>query len=103
MVRVSFYESHPGLRCVKALIDMVVTEYLFDLYPQANSGQLSWMRSRSVCTQSLALVAIRELHLHMFLLHSNPELGKEIADYVNILDSCSYSDITERGWKYDPP
>ena len=86
-----------------ALIDIVVTEHLFDRYPQASSGQLSWMRSRSVCAPSLTLIAIRELNLHKLVLYNNPELGKEISYYVNILDACSYSDMTERGWKYDPP
>jgi endoribonuclease Dicer len=56
-----------------------------------------------VCAAALSLIAVRELHLHKFLLYNNPELGRELAHHVNILESCVYSDMTERGWKYDPP
>jgi endoribonuclease Dicer len=43
------------------------------------------------------------MHLQKFLLYNSPDLGKEISHYVNILEACSYLDMTARGWKYDPP
>jgi endoribonuclease Dicer len=103
MVCIFFIIWHTLKDITPALIDMIVTEHLFYLYPQATSGQLSWMRSRAVCCPSLTLIAIRELHLHKFHLLNSPELQKEIAHYVNILGNCSYSDMTDHGWKYDPP
>jgi endoribonuclease Dicer len=103
MVSSSFKCITRPLTLSQAIIDMIVTEHLFLRYPQATSGQLTWMRSRAVCAASLSLIAVRELHLHKYLLYNNPDLGKEMAYHVQILDNCSYSDMTERGWKYDPP
>jgi endoribonuclease Dicer len=86
-----------------ALIDMVVTEYVFEKFPDATSGQLTWCRSRSVCNPSLALIAVRELALHTVLLHNNPELGSLIAHWLAVFETLSYKDTVLEGWKYDPP
>ena len=89
--------SHP------ALIDLVVIKYLYDKFPEANSGQLSWARSRAVCAPALASVAVTRLGLHKMLLVNNVELSIAISKYVPILEQTTSEDIIHNGWKHDPP
>lgn len=86
-----------------ALIDLVVIHHLFDKFPLATSGQMSWARSRVVCSPALATAAIRELTIQKFLLQNNVELGKAVSAYVPILEGMSYEQIARDGWKYEPP
>ncbi|KZS98895.1 P-loop containing nucleoside triphosphate hydrolase protein [Sistotremastrum niveocremeum HHB9708] len=86
-----------------ALIDLVVIHHLFDKFPLATSGQMSWARSRVVCSPALATAAIRELTIQKYLLQNNVELGKAVSAYVPILESMSYEQIARDGWKYEPP
>ena len=92
-----------------ALIDIVVTEYIFDKFPKATSGQLSWIRSRAVCSPSLARIAIKELRLQNYLLHNNPLLGIAISKYIhhqlvkNDDSTHGYEEVVCNGWKHDPP
>ena len=89
--------------CVIALIDLVVMNYLFKKFPRATSGQLSWARSRAVCSPALASVAVNRLGLHRMLLINNVELSIAISKYVPILEETSNEDIILNGWKHDPP
>ena len=82
---------------------MVVMEHLFNRFPEASSGQLTWPRTRAVCAPSLALVGVRELSLSKYLLHNNLELGMAISHYLTIFESATYSDMVFSGWRYDPP
>ncbi|KAL6308704.1 hypothetical protein BKA93DRAFT_725516 [Sparassis latifolia] len=86
-----------------ALIDLVVMQYLFDKFPQATSGQLSWARSRAVCAPSLASVAVKRLGLHKLLLVNNVELSIAISKYVPVLEEISGADMINNAWKQDPP
>ncbi|KAI9059720.1 hypothetical protein FKP32DRAFT_1595995 [Trametes sanguinea] len=86
-----------------ALIDMVVTEYLYKKFPEATSGQLSWARSRAVNAAALAVLAVRRLGLHQLLLINNVELSMAIARYVPVLEETSEEEIILHGWKHDPP
>ncbi|OJT13423.1 Dicer-like protein 1 [Trametes pubescens] len=86
-----------------ALIDMVVTEYLYKKFPEATSGQLSWARSRAVCGTALASLAVNRLGLHKLLLINNVELSIAISRYVPILEEISNEEIILDGWKHDPP
>ncbi|KAI0373238.1 hypothetical protein BV20DRAFT_963060 [Pilatotrama ljubarskyi] len=86
-----------------ALIDMVVTDYLYKKFPEATSGQLSWARSRAVCGAALASVAVKRLRLHQLLLINNVELSMAISRYVPVLEEISEEDIILDGWKHDPP
>ncbi|KAI0324687.1 hypothetical protein GY45DRAFT_1364938 [Cubamyces sp. BRFM 1775] len=86
-----------------ALIDLVVTDYLYKKYPKATSGQLSWARSRTVCAPALAVLAVKRLRLHQYLLINNVELSIAIARYVPILEEISDEEIIHHGWKQDPP
>ncbi|THG95342.1 hypothetical protein EW026_g6294 [Hermanssonia centrifuga] len=107
--------THPSFRSIDsssyqrleflgdALIDLVVMRYLYNKFPEANSGQLSWARSRSVCAPALASVAVNHLGLHKMLLVNNVELSIAIGKYIPILESTSSEEIIRNGWKHDPP
>ncbi|KAH9857576.1 hypothetical protein C2E23DRAFT_720089 [Lenzites betulinus] len=86
-----------------ALIDMVVTDYLYKKFPEANSGQLSWGRSRAVCATALASLAVKRLQLHQLLLINNVELSMAISKYVPVLEEISEDEVILTGWKHDPP
>ena len=77
--------------------------YLYQKYPKATSGQLSWARSKAVCAPALAYVAVKHLQLHKMLLVNNVELSMAIGRYVPILEQTTGDDITINGWKQDPP
>lgn len=77
--------------------------YLFDKFPEATSGQLSWARSRAVCAPALAAVAIKRLQMHKSALINNVALSSAINRYVPVLEAITFEDIVETGWKHDPP
>lgn len=80
----------------------MVTTYLFDKYPKATSGQLTWARSHVLCNTTLAAVGVRYLNLHMYLLANSMRLMRDIARVVgddsgekgdsNIIDSTDNGD-----------
>ncbi|KAI0648351.1 hypothetical protein C8Q79DRAFT_906449 [Trametes meyenii] len=86
-----------------ALIDMVVTDYLYKKFPEATSGQLSWARSRAVCSAALASLAVKRLHLHQLMLINNVGLSIAIGRYVPVLEEITEEEIILYGWKHDPP
>ncbi|TFY62422.1 hypothetical protein EVJ58_g3872 [Rhodofomes roseus] len=86
-----------------ALIDVVVMKYMYDKFPKANSGQLSWARSRAVCAPALASVAVKRLGLHRLLLVNNVELSITIGKHVPILEELTDEEIIHNAWKQDPP
>ncbi|MBE5819142.1 MAG: ribonuclease III, partial [Clostridiales bacterium] len=65
----SSYRNQPNLvteyrninECLEFLgdsvLDFVISEYLYNLYPDWNEGKLSKLRSKVVCEQSLVIVA----------------------------------------------
>lgn len=77
--------------------------YLHDKFPTADSGQLSWARSRAVCAPALAWVAVNKLNLHRVVLINNVELSLAIKKYVDVFETTSCQDIVNDGWKHDPP
>ena len=77
--------------------------YLYNKFPTATSGQLSWARSRAVCAPTLASVAVKRLGLHKLLLINNVELSMAIGKYIPILEELSEEDVVLHGWKHDPP
>ena len=78
-------------------------KYLYNKFPQATSGQLSWARSRAVCAPALASIAVNKLSLHKMLLVNNVELSIAISKYVPILEQTTSEEIIHHGWKHDPP
>lgn len=86
-----------------AMIDLVVTQYLYRKFPEGTPGQLSWARSRAVCSQTMAWVATTQLGLHKVMLANNSELNMALAKHTPILESFSAKDIVAKSWRLDPP
>ncbi|TDL27660.1 P-loop containing nucleoside triphosphate hydrolase protein [Rickenella mellea] len=86
-----------------ALIDLVIAKYLFQKYPKATSGQITWARSRAVCAPALAVVAVQRLSVHKYMLANNVDLSRAIADEVPALSAVPYEVAVKEGWRFDPP
>ncbi len=80
-----------------SVLDFVISEYLFNLYPDWEEGSLSKFRSKIVCEQSLVIVA-RRLELWKYILvgrgedkseHMNPSI---MADAVEAVIAAIYLD-----------
>jgi endoribonuclease Dicer len=86
-----------------AVLDLVVIDYLYRKFPDSDSDQLAWPRTRAICAPALAYVAVRCLKLDQLMLINNVELSMEIQRHVPQLQTCSGEEIIQRGWRYDPP
>ncbi|KIK54544.1 hypothetical protein GYMLUDRAFT_48671, partial [Collybiopsis luxurians FD-317 M1] len=86
-----------------AILNLVVVHYLYNKYPKAGSDQLALPRTKAVCSQALAFLAVNRLDLHRFLLVNNVDLNKAIDEYVPHLQDASPHTIINTGWKFDPP
>lgn len=86
-----------------ALLDLVVIKYLYDKFPSATSHELAFPRTRTICAQTLAHVAVKRLGLHNIMLVNCPALTMAINGYVPMLKAASSEEIVNKGWKYDPP
>jgi endoribonuclease Dicer len=85
------------------VVDTVVMTYLFQKFPNANSGQLSSLRARAVCGPALAFVAVHVLKLHNFLLADHSGLTAAVERYIPILQATPSRDIVLQSWAHDPP
>ncbi|KAJ7684575.1 hypothetical protein DFH06DRAFT_1264086 [Mycena polygramma] len=86
-----------------AILDLVVIDYLYRKFPNSDSDQLAWPRTRAICAPALAYIGVRWLKLHQLMLVNSVELSMEIQRYVPQLQACSGEEIVHRGWAYDPP
>ncbi len=75
-----------------ALLEAVVSEYLFTKYPLEQEGVLSKRRSRMVCETTLAIVA-RDMGMGKFLLLGKGEENSGGHDRSSILSDCIESII----------
>ena len=82
---------------------MVTSNYLYTKFPNASSGQLSNARQHVICNSTLALLGVRKLSLHKYILANNIELSKSIAAHVEQLQECQFEDVVLNNWRYDPP
>ncbi|KAF9068359.1 hypothetical protein BDP27DRAFT_1266587, partial [Rhodocollybia butyracea] len=86
-----------------AILNLVVVHYLYNKYPGAASEQLALPRTKAVCAQALAYLAVRKLELHRVVLINNFDLSRAIDSYVPHLQEASPQTIINTGWKFDPP
>ncbi|KAJ6488501.1 hypothetical protein C8R47DRAFT_1125761 [Mycena vitilis] len=86
-----------------AILDLVVIDYMYRKFPNSDSDQLAWPRTRAICAPALAYIAVRWLKLHQLMLVNSVKLSMEIQRYVPQLQACSGEEIVHRGWAYDPP
>ncbi|KAK5830167.1 dicer-like protein 4 isoform X1 [Gossypium arboreum] len=69
-----------------AVLDYLITSYLFSLYPKLKPGQLTDLRSVSVNNKSFANVAV-DRRLHKFLMCDSCHLNEAIEKYVDFITS----------------
>ncbi|XVF48473.1 hypothetical protein PTKIN_Ptkin03bG0193100 [Pterospermum kingtungense] len=69
-----------------AVLDYLITSYLFSVYPKLKPGQLTDLRSVSVNNKSFANVAV-DRSLHKFLIRDSYPLNEAIEKYVNFITS----------------
>lgn len=67
-----------------ALLDYLITSYLYSAYPQLKPGQLTDLRSMSVNNKAFAYVAV-DKHFHNFLLRDSSGLSDAINKYVDYI------------------
>lgn len=80
-----------------SVLDFVISEYLYALYPDWHEGRLSKQRSKIVCEQSLVMTA-KAISLWKYILVGNGECNGEamntsiMADAVEALIAAVYID-----------
>lgn len=85
-----------------AILNLVVVNYLYEKFPNANSNQLALPRTKAVCSPALAWLAVR-LGLHKIVLINNVDLSIAIEKAVMQLAVTSADEMVKSGWRYDPP
>nr|DAD45156.1 TPA_asm: hypothetical protein HUJ06_003386 [Nelumbo nucifera] len=67
-----------------AVLDYLITSYLYSVYPKLKPGQLTDLRSLSVSNISFADVAVSR-SFHKYLIYDSDSLCKAINEYVNFI------------------
>lgn len=75
-----------------AVLDYLITSYLFTVYPKLKPGQLTDLRSLSVNNKAFANVAVVQ-SFHQFLVYDSSSLSKVIKDFVEYINKPA----SERG------
>ncbi|CDP10524.1 unnamed protein product [Coffea canephora] len=78
-----------------AMLDYLITSYLYSVYPKLKPGQLTDLRSASVNNTSFADIAIH-CSFHEFIICDSSALSKSMEQYV------SFTQTTERGQIDEP-
>ncbi|GLU01387.1 hypothetical protein SLE2022_186970 [Rubroshorea leprosula] len=71
-----------------AVLDYLITSYLFSVYPKLKPGQLTDLRSASVNNKVFANVSVFR-SFHKFLLSDSHGLSEDIEKYVDFVSSSS--------------
>lgn len=72
-----------------AVLDYLVTCYIYSTFPDYGPGEISSMRSALVNNHTFAELAVVDLKLHAVLLHNSPSLYKQIECYVKAVGEHS--------------
>ncbi|XP_057508707.1 dicer-like protein 4 isoform X1 [Actinidia eriantha] len=67
-----------------AVLDYLITSYLYSVYPKLTPGQLTDLRSFSVCNNSFAAIAAHR-SFHEFLLYDSSTLCESMNKYVDFI------------------
>lgn len=67
-----------------AVLDYLITSYLYSVYPKLKPGQLTDLRSISVNNNTFAVVAVRQ-SFHSHILCDSSDLRESITRYVNFI------------------
>eukprot|EP00803_Ostreobium_quekettii_P002896 evm.model.scf_898EXC.5 EVM.evm.TU.scf_898EXC.5 scf_898EXC:44547-57562(-) len=71
-----------------AVLDILVTRYMFHKYGDSNPGQLTHLRQAAVNNERLGLCAVK-LGLQRFILHFSSYLQAHISEFVNQVERLS--------------
>ncbi|XP_074279118.1 endoribonuclease Dicer homolog 3-like [Silene latifolia] len=78
-------ESKLGLEFLgDAVLDLLITWYLYQNHTNIDPGELTDLRSASVNNENFAQVAVRR-NLFEHLQHSSPLLSEQVTDYVKLI------------------
>lgn len=80
-----------------AVLDYLITSYLFSVYPKLKPGHLTDLRSVSVNNRAFANVAVNQ-SFHEFLIRDSSGLSKDINSYVDFVKTPA----SERGLLEEP-
>ena len=78
-----------------AVLDYLVTCYIYEQFPGYTPGKITEMRSALVNNVTFAEIAVRDLELHKHLLHTSPALFRQISEYVDWLEMVWKKDQEE--------
>lgn len=65
------------------MLDVLITQYLYDSHTTINPGQLTDLRSAAVCNENFARAAVRK-KLHPHLQHCSGLLLNHITEYEKL-------------------
>lgn len=78
-----------------AVLDYLITCHIYESFPSYSPGKITEMRSALVNNVTFAEIAIKELQLHKYMLHSSPILFGQISEYIDWLEMVWDSDDRE--------
>ncbi|KAM7263172.1 hypothetical protein ACFE04_000855 [Oxalis oulophora] len=81
-----------------AVLDYLITSYIFSVYPKLRPGDLTDLRSASVSNKAFATVAT-DRFFHKYLLYESDALARAINDYVNFIKTSSPQSAISAGPK----
>ncbi|MFH1280958.1 MAG: ribonuclease III [Candidatus Beckwithbacteria bacterium] len=99
-----YKESYERLEFLgDAVLELVVSSYLFKTYPKIKEGELTHLRSNIVQTKTLA-AASKKLKLGSLLIFSSGEANAKGSQNISILADCFESIVgaiyIDKGYKY---
>lgn len=71
-----------------AVLDYLITSYLYSVYPKLKPGQLTDLRSVSVNNKAFANVAV-DRSFHKFLISDSSSLSEAIENYVGFIETAA--------------
>ena len=71
-----------------AVLDYLITSYLYSVYPKLKPGHMTDLRSISVNNKAFATVAVAR-SFHKFLVSDSCTLSKAIKTYVNFVETSA--------------
>ncbi|XP_058180782.1 dicer-like protein 4 [Rhododendron vialii] len=95
--------NHPWGGCYQrleflgdAVLDYLITSYLYSVYPKLKPGQLTDLRSLSVCNSSFANIAVHR-SFHEFILCDSSGLSASMSKYVDFVRTTASANGLAQG------
>lgn len=79
-----------------AVLDYLITSYLYSVYPKLKPGQLTDLRSLSVCNSSFANIAVHR-SFHKFVLCDSSGLSDSMSKYVDFVRTTASVNCLAQG------